>query len=227
MEKTVNRFGFFASLINLISVAIYTLSFFLIAKNGDLFFWTNLPEYIKFNQSNDQTFKYLAMLFMIVYGIGYLIALLCVEQNISKEKHFFTKTGILFALGFLITIGINYFIQLTAVRLQLNEGVTKGLEQLIMSNPISGVAAINMLGWTVFYGISSLFISFVFSGKEQRFCKYSFFLNSVFMFLAFIAFTLQINQLLFFCMYIGLGGTMIGMSTALLLYFKRRLNNLK
>jgi hypothetical protein len=49
--------------------------------------------------------------------------------------------------------------------LQIEEGITEGLSQFVQSFPISGIAAINMLGWTVFFGLSSIFVGFAFSGS--------------------------------------------------------------
>lgn len=64
----------------------------------------------------------------------------------SPGKKLLARIGIDFGLAFAVLTGINYFVQLSAVRLSLLKGELQGLEQIVQANPISGISAINMLG---------------------------------------------------------------------------------
>lgn len=74
---------------------------------------------------------------------------------------------LLFGVSFVVLLnGIHYFAQLSAVRLNLLAGRSAGLEHFVRGNPYSILSAINMLGWTVFLGLASLFVAPVFSGAR-------------------------------------------------------------
>ncbi|MFD1706444.1 hypothetical protein ACFSCZ_06705 [Siminovitchia sediminis] len=62
---------------------------------------------------------------------------------------------------------MNYFVQFTAVRLSIGNGQLEGLEQFVQWNPTSAFYSINLLGWTLFLGLASFFMSPVFM-KEKR-----------------------------------------------------------
>lgn len=51
---------------------------------------------------------------------------------------------------FATLIGVNYFVQISAVRFNLQMGQFAGLEQVLQANPLSAMSAINMLGFTLF-----------------------------------------------------------------------------
>jgi len=157
MCKSSARLGFWSALTGISAFVVYILSFVIILFINPAFTWTDFNAFLAYTAKYDQFFKYLAMFFMLVYGICFVIQLVCIDEFIDKSKHFYAKLAMLFGLGFAVLIGINYFIQLSAVRLQLESGQTEGLEQFIMSFPISGIASINMLGWTLFFGLASLF----------------------------------------------------------------------
>ena len=119
---------------------------------------------------------------------------------------------------------INYFIQLTAVRLQIASGQYAGLIQIVMSYPISAAAAVNMLGWTVFSGLGSLFISFSLgSEKREKACRWSFFINGVVMLVGCIGYAADWFTVTFFCMYLGLGGTVFAMTVSQGVLYRKRL----
>ncbi len=216
MNKLVARLGFGAALVSLLSFFVYIISFICIALNAPIFIWTNLAKFAEYNSQYNQIFKHIAMIFMLIYCICYVIEMVCLEEWVEQSKRVLAKLAVLFGLGFAILTGINYFIQITSVRFQVQTGKIGGLEQFIMSYPISAVAAINMLGWTVFLGISSLCIAFCFGkSKTENLCKYSFLANALFMLVASAGYIADINVIVFVCMYVGLGGTMLATALSL------------
>ncbi len=83
---------------------------------------------------------------MLLFGPLYVVLLNCIYDYIPQEKKLLARIGIDFGLAFAVLTGINYFVQLSAVRLSLLKGELQGLEQIVQANPISGISAINMLG---------------------------------------------------------------------------------
>lgn len=223
MNKFVSRIGLGAALASLLAFLMYIISFVAILLHGKMFVWTNLADFVDYSNQYNSFFKDLAMVFMLVYSICYVIEMVCIEESVDPSRRFPAKLAGLFGLGFAVLTGINYFVQLTSVRLQIQTGNVAGLEQFIMSYPISGIAGINMLGWTVFLGLSSLCIAFCFGkSRAERFCTAAFLANAVFMLVAAVAFAANMTAVLFICMYLGLGGTMLATNLGLYKYFRNK-----
>jgi|GEM_PF-2321257 len=66
------------------------------------------------------------------------------RKAVRHEKKYFAKLAGMFGIGFLILVSINYFVQISTVRMQIAMGQTSGLEQFIQANPISVMAAIKL-----------------------------------------------------------------------------------
>jgi FtsH-binding integral membrane protein len=85
-------------------------------------------------------------------------------------------------------------------------------------NPVSAIAAVNLLGWTLFFGLSSLFIYPVFGNSSlEKVLKYSFLANGIFCIIGAIGYILNIPvlQLLFFNG-MGIAVIIIGITSSLL-----------
>jgi hypothetical protein len=112
-------------------------------------------------------------------------------------------------------------VQVTAVRLSLQHNQLAGLEQIVQANPFSAVSAINMLGFTLFLGLASLFVGFAFNGgKWERILRFAFLLNGLFMLAGGLGYILQINLLIFLTLNFGLGGALLVVFVAAMKLFK-------
>lgn len=81
-----------------------------------------------------------------------------------------------------------------------------------------------MLGWTVFLGLSSLFIAPLFRGSRasfERWIRISFLANGVNGMLALAGFLSQSFLLTFLTMFLGLGGTVFGITISMWIFFSR------
>jgi len=82
--------------------------------------------------------------------------------------------------------------------MQIAIGQTNGLEQFIQANPISVMAAINMLGWTIFFGLSCIFAGLALGGtKLEQVSKYAFLSNGIMMFSCVTAYLLDKSVVVF------------------------------
>lgn len=172
--------------------------------------WTNFDNYIISVQTTNQIFKHIAMILMIVYGVCFVIQVCSIDEIAVGTKKYYAKLAELFGIGFLTLICINYFVQISTVRMQIDIGQTNGLEQLIQANPISGMAAINMLGWTVFFGLSFVFAGLALGNtKIEQVVKYTFFLNGVMMFLGVIGYLWDKSVVVFLFMNLGIGAVIL------------------
>jgi len=221
MNNTALKVGYWAAVIAVVAFVAYVVCFVAILLTNPIFVWTNFDDYIKIAQTSNQAFKHISMVFMIVYGACFVIQLSSIEEIIETSKKYYAKIAELFGVGFFVLIGINYFIQLSAVRLQVKAGQTNGLEQFVQANPISAFSAVNMLGWTVFFGLSCIFIALALgSTKIEKIIKYAFFANGFMMISSAIAYILDVTILLFLCMYPGMGAAVMTATISLCKMFK-------
>jgi hypothetical protein len=122
---------------------------------------------------------------------------------------------------FAAMIGIHYFVQLTAVRLSIQQGQLTGMEQIVQANPLSAVSAINMLGITLFLGLASIFLVPIFSGGQvERVIRYAFLVNGICCLIGFLSYILQINVLLFLTINFGMGGAVTLATISLAILFR-------
>lgn len=220
MNKTVLRIGFWSSLIAAISFLVFTICFIAIALTQDISIWTDLDEYIKGVQSNNQIYKYIAQTCSIIFGLTYLVILNSINEITNPERRVFSKISLSFGTLFTVLIGINYFIQITSVRFNIQSGMTEDLASWIMFNPNSASLSIAMLGWTIMFGLSSLFITPVFEGRGiSRTIRILFGLNGIFCLLGGFGFVFQNVALVNLSLNIGMGGVMTVLTIVLSRYF--------
>lgn len=208
----INKAGYWAAVIGIGAFLVFTVCFTIILFVNPPFQWTGLIDFAQYTRDHPQAFKYAGMLSMLVYGLSYVVLSLCARRDLPQDRRLYGDIASAFALAFCVCIGANYFVQLTATRLQLLQGYTEGLTQFTQSFPISALSALNMLGWTVFYGLSTAFLFLAYKGGAEylslrRWCL----LNSVFMLASAIGYGMQWTLVLAICMNAGLGAAGFGM----------------
>ncbi len=218
------KIGFWASVVAAFALLMLSACFIIILTTQKVSIWTDIHDYIDMATKNNQTLKYIAQFCALVFGISYLIILHCIVENISTWKKIFAKISTSFGTAFLTLIGINYFLQLTYVRFGIESDNTAGLEQWVMFNPNSISLSIAMLGWTLIFGLSSLFASLAIKGTRlaKTICIL-FLLNGLFCLLGSFGFVFQFVMLVNFTMNIGMGYTMTVLSICLSIYFGKKI----
>jgi hypothetical protein len=201
---------------------IFTLCFAAILVVNPLFLWSDFNDWVRFSQENNQFFKHLAQLMMLLFGSLFVIVVNCIHDYTNEGKKVLSRIGLSFALLFAIATGIHYFLQISIVRLSLAAGQIEGLEQFIQANPYAAVAGINMLGWTLFLGLSCLFLAPVFDdGGLERVIRYALLANGIIVTLGGIGFIFDATILVFGTMNLGMGAALLILSIALAFWFKR------
>lgn len=216
------KLGFWSALLAAVMFLIFTVCFILILATSPLFFWTDLPDYLLYVRDNNQTLAYVARFCSLLFAPLFVVVLNSLHEIVPSEKQILTRNSLSFGLLFAMAIGIHYFVQLTAVRLSIQAGQTVGLEQVVQANPISAIAAINMLGWTLFLGLSSLFLVPIFGdGRLQKIIKVAFLVNGVCCLVGGVSYIFQWLVLLFLMINLGMGGALTVAMIGLALYFRR------
>ncbi|MDP4119972.1 MAG: hypothetical protein Q8876_02830 [Bacillota bacterium] len=222
MKNNIRKLGFWSSAISFIISIAYIICFVCNYSGNSSFTWTNSVDFINYANTHSEIFKYIAMALMPILSFCFLIQLECLRETVDSEKHFFVSTATHFAIGFSVLVGINYFVQISAIRLQVASNKAEAVSQFVQANPISFISAVNMLGWTVFFGIACIFASLAMKNeRKERSIKYSFLINGIMMLTSSIAYTFNITIILAIFMFIGLGAALIIESISLCLYFSR------
>lgn len=225
MDKKDNlyiKFGYWSALICIVTFVLFTICYIAILMINPLYIWTNITDYASYTQQTNQMWKYLAQFSMMVFGISYLVLLSSIFEYASENKKILARVSLYFGIIFTMLISIHYFVQLSTVRVNILRGNLEGLQHFLQSNPTSAISSINMLGWTLFLGLSSLFIAPVFTKEKlERIIMYSFLANGIICIIGGIAYIFDLVVLVFLCMNIGMGIAVLIASIALFTLFRR------
>jgi hypothetical protein len=216
------KLGYWSAILTIVTFGLFTIAFVAIPLTGPLFIWSNLADYLVYVRSGHTSYQDLARLMMLLFGPLLVILFASIHELSTDERRLLARIALYFAVIFTTLTAINYFIQLSAVRLAIQKDAIGGLEQIVQANPISAVAAINVLGWSLFLGLASLFMAPVFAGKGlQRFISICLWINSVMCLLGGIGYVLDNAALVFLTLNFGMGGAVFGLAVGLAMFFRR------
>jgi hypothetical protein len=109
----------------------------------------------------------------IVLIPAFVVLMACIHDYANVEKKIYVQLGLLFAVGYSVLIGFNYYMQLTLV----NNGLYTA--SFDMADPDSIMWVIEVLGYG-FMGLSTLFAAWVFNtGTIEKTIKWLFVLNGI------------------------------------------------
>ena len=220
--RTSLTLGFWSSLLCLGTFLVFTVCFIVAFTMPPVFQWTNMQDYLAYSNPASQPFKSTAQLMMLLFAPLYVLMLNSIYDLAGAEKKALARGALLLGIIFAALISMHYFVQLSAVRLGIAKGQVTGLEQFVQANPASAISAINMLGWTLFFGLSSLLVAPVFTGGGlEKFIRIVFIVNGVCCLLGGIGFVLDITPLVFLTINFGMGGAVIAITLALCVFFRR------
>lgn len=222
MSRLGAQLGFWAALMAALTMLVFTYCFMALVARQPLFIWTTFADYVTYLQKYHSPLPDLARLMMVCFGAAYIVLLNVVYDYAAAEQKILVRISLCFGLLFAILTGAHYFVQITTVRRSLAQSELVGLEQVVQANPYSAFAALNMLGWTVGLGLSSLFIAPVFTGGGlAQVIRIAFLLNGIFCLLGGIGYVLEIATLVFLAINLGMGGAVTVLTIALCFFFRQ------
>lgn len=222
IDRTSARRGFWAALGGVITFVVFTGCFVLLAVGRPLFLWTNQPDYVAFVRAYPSPLADIARLSMLIFALLFVVLANSIYDAAAAAHKSMARLALSFALAFAVTTGSHYFIQISAVRVSIEHDALAGLEQVIQANPYSAVAAMNMLGWTVFLGLASLFAAPVFTGKGlERVIRVALIANGIICLTGGAGYVLENTVVVFVTMNPLMGGAVLVITSALAVYFRR------
>jgi len=206
MNKIILNTGLWSAIICLTAFIVWIISFTGIAIQSPLFYWTNMEDYIDYINSNSQFFQYLAKSFMIIFSLAYMILTIVFYEFITTERKILAKIAIVFSIMFALVSSIHYFVQISSVRFAIAENEYSGLEHFLQSNPISFLSSVNVLGWTLFLGLSTLFmyLGFIYTSGAKG-IRIGLLISAISGIFGGIGYLFQIDILTFVCLNLGIG----------------------
>jgi hypothetical protein len=222
MNRLSIRLGFWSALLSALMFVVYTVSFVAILMVNPLFLWTNFADYVEYNGRYHTVWAELGRLSMLIFSLLFVVLLTCLEEYARADEKILVRLSRSFALGLAVLAGSFYFVQISAVRINLQQGNLTGLEQVIQANPYSAFAALNMMGWTVFFALSSLFIAPIFhGGRLERVIRWAFLVNGISCLLGAVGYIFENIALIFLTINLMMGGAILVVSLGLTLFFWR------
>lgn len=222
MNNIILKTGKLSAIICLVSFVVWVISFIGIAVQSPLFYWTNIEDYIQYFNNNSQFFQYLAKTFMIIFCISYMILVMVLLEITDQERKILSKIAVVFSILFALLSSAHYFIQISSVRFALENNAYTGLEHFLQSNPLSFSSSLNMLGWTLFLGLSSLFLySGLKNNSQAKGLKTGLLINTISCLFGGIGFIFHIDILTFIFMNIGIGGAFFVITISGVKIFKK------
>lgn len=224
MNTISTQLGFWASLLSALACVTFTVCFVVIVLVNPRFTWSNLADYLAYREVANPIYAHIAQASMLAFALGYLLILNSFYDYTPDDKKVLIRTAIAFGIGFATLIGINYFVQITSVRFNLARGTTEGIEHFLQSKPDSPIASVNMLGWTVFFAVSSLCVAPIFSGGALESALYwLFMINGLFCLAAGVGFLLDNILMIFVTINLGMGGCITVIPILLAIFFHRHM----
>jgi len=225
MKKTSVTIGYWAALICIATFVVWMICFVAIFLVNPPFQWTNISDFVGYSFTYNQTFKYVAQSMMLVFAPAFLVLLYAVNDVAPSEKKLLGNIGIGFASLFTVCVCMHYFIQISSVRLSIDKGQLDGLTQFIQSNPTSGIAGINLVGWTLFFSLASFFMAPVFSGNRlEKVIRMALICNGIICVLGGIGYVFDNVALIFLTLNFGMGGAVLTATVGMFLFFRRNRN---
>ena len=216
------RLGFWSALLAAIAWLVFTVCFVVIPVVNPSFTWTTLDSFLAHARAHDQTLVYVAQACMLLWGPIWVVVLSALQDYAAPARKGLARAALVLGIGFAILTGINYFTQITAVRFNIARGTTAGLEQFLQHKPDSIMAAINMLGWTLYFGLSSLLAAPIFTaGGLARAIRIALIANGVCCLLAGVGFVFDNIVLVFLTINLGMGGAVLCATVLLCVFFRR------
>jgi hypothetical protein len=224
MSSQTARLGFASAFLALAAWVLFSMCFVVIALTRPAFVWTNLGDFLAFTRAHDQTLVYVAQACMLLFGPLYVLILCCLLESVPAERKTALRGALATGIVFAALTGINYFNHITAVRLNIERGTTAGLEQLLQHKPDSVMAAINVLGWSLYLGLSSLLAALTFSNdKLEHAIRIALVVNGLCCLLGGLGFALQNVLLTYLTLNVGMGGAMLAVLGLWVAFFGRHL----
>lgn len=222
MNRLALRLGTWSAFLIAVDFILYTVCFLATVMSPPIFVWTTLAEYAAYVATHGSFFRDAAMFLVLIFGPLLVVLLAALHEQARAEQKILTRISLGFGLAFAVLADINYFVQLSSVRQSILHGQLTGLEQMVQANPMSAMTGLNMLGWSVFLGLASLFVAPVFGdGRLEKSIKALWVLNGLCCLLGGLSYIYEFSLGVFLFITFGMGGAVTVATLLIGVWFRR------
>jgi hypothetical protein len=222
MNRLALRLGMWSAFLIAADFILYTVCFVAILMSPPIFVWTTLADYAAYTTTHASFFKDAAMYLMLIFGPLFVVLLAVLHEYARNEQKILTRISTAFGLAFAVLVGINYFVQLSTVRQSVLHGQLTGLEQVLQANPMSAMTGLNMLGWSLFLGLASLFAAPIFAGgRLEKAIKVALIINGLCCLLGGLSYIYEFSLGVFLFITFGMGGAVTAAALLIGVLFRR------
>jgi hypothetical protein len=161
------RIGYIGSLVATIVGYAYLLGYILLLALYPVQPWNGIESFARSLPTPYGTALTILQILAFFQTLSITITVIAIAQSAAPHRRVFGKMSEVAVTSFMALSCLHYFIQWAAVRPSILKGNLDGLSQFVQFNFDSPLSAINMLGWTLFYGLAALSISALFHGKGR------------------------------------------------------------
>ncbi len=159
---------------------------------------------------------------MIVFSLAFMVLVFVFYEFTDTKRQILAKIAIAFSIMFALVSAVHYYIQISAIRFALLANTYSGLEHFLQSKPTSIISSVNMLGWTIFLGLSSLFIYLSFRPDIMtKAIRLGLLINTISCLLAGVGYLFQIDLITFIFINIGVGGAFLIITISSIRFFTK------
>jgi hypothetical protein len=125
MQSLARRIGFWSSSAAALMFLVFTGCFIAILVANPLFMWTDLADYVTYREAHTAMFASVAQAAMLAFGVLYVLILHCLLEVSAAQQQFFVRSAISFAVCFATLTSMHYFVQISAVRMNIEQGTVQ------------------------------------------------------------------------------------------------------
>jgi hypothetical protein len=162
------RIGYVGALVATVVGYAYLVAYILLVALYPVQPWSGLESFARSLLSSYGTALTVLQVLAFFQTLSITVTVIAITQRASLHRRMFGRMAEVAVTSFMVLSCLHYFIQWAAVRPSILKGNLDGLSQFVQFNFDSPLSAINMLGWTLFYGLAALSISTLFHGKGRH-----------------------------------------------------------
>lgn len=161
--KINQKVGFYAAVTQTIIGYLYYFGYIIFMILFPPQDWTNIQDFAI--QYTGLYKGILILLQILVFAQSFTVVFiaLAIFYEVKEDKKILAHIGVIFGIVILVISSAHYYIQLTTIRLGIENNTLEGLELWAQFNFDSPISVINIMGWTLFFGISNSALGFCFN----------------------------------------------------------------
>ncbi len=165
----IRRLGFWAALVTTVVGYLYLLGYIILLTTFGVVPWTGIQQFAAALVTPYGTALTVLQVLALLQALAIGVVIITLHESVDQSRSVFTRLAVAAATIFVALSTLHYYVQWASVRQNVLKGDLEGLGHFVQFNFDSPLSAINMLGWTLFYGLAAFALAPVFRapGKER------------------------------------------------------------